>query len=91
MVELQKTKATQKETMTCAVCGGRTEDRLIKYMQDYKGREVIIENVPAEVCTQCGERFIRGDVAEKIQQIVWNRPATPRSKKVPVYEFADVA
>ena len=52
---------------------------------------MIIENVPAEVCTQCGERFIRGDVAEKIQQIVWNRPATPRSKKVPVYEFAEVA
>ncbi len=77
--------------MKCALCKGDTEERLITYIQEYKGRVVIIENVPAEVCTQCGEKFIRPDVAEKIQRLVWEQPAPKRRADVPVYDLAEVA
>ena len=87
MVTIQE----EENAMRCAICKGQTEDRLIRYVQDYKGRLVIIENVPAEVCTQCGEKYIRGDVAKKMQQLVWSRPSPTRSKKVPVYDLAEVA
>jgi len=77
--------------MKCAFCKGNTEERLITYVQEHKGRVVIIENVPAEVCTQCGEKFIGPEVAEKIQRLVWEQPAPKRRANVPVYDLAEVA
>ncbi len=74
--------------MRCAFCKGDTEERLIRYVQEYKGQLVIIENVPAEVCTQCGERLIRPDIAERIQRLVWEQPRPKRQDRVPVYDLA---
>ena len=56
--------------MKCAACKGETSEQLIRYVQDFEGRVVIVENVPADVCAQCGEKYIRPDVAEKIQRLV---------------------
>jgi len=77
--------------MRCAFCKSETEEQLIRYVQEFEGRVVIIENVPAEVCTQCGEKFIRPEVAEKIQRLVWERPPPKRRAEVPVYDLAEVA
>ncbi len=77
--------------MTCAFCKAETEEQLITYVQEYKGRVVIIENVPAEVCTQCGEKLLRPEVGEKIQRLVWEQPAPKRRADVPVYDMAEVA
>jgi YgiT-type zinc finger domain-containing protein len=77
--------------MRCNFCKGETEERLIRYVQDFQGRVVIIENVPAEVCTQCGEQFIRPDVAEKLQKIVWGEVPHPKPVQVDSYDFAEVA
>ncbi len=74
--------------MRCAFCKGDTEEKLIRYVQEYKGQLVIIENVPAEVCTQCGERLIRPDIAERIQRLVWEQPRPKRQDRVPVYDLA---
>ncbi len=77
--------------MRCALCKSDTEERLIRYVQEFDGRVVIIENVPAAVCTQCGEQLIRPDIAEKIQRLVWEQPAPRRNAKVPVYDLSEVA
>ena len=61
--------------MKCAVCKGTVQERLIRYVQDYKGQLIIIENVPAQVCGQCGERLLRPEVATRIQELVWDGPA----------------
>ena len=77
--------------MTCAFCKGEMEGRLVRYMSDFEGRVVIVENVPAEVCTQCGEKLIGPEVVEKIQRLVWEQPSPKRSVEVPVYDFAEEA
>lgn len=77
--------------MKCSLCKGNVEERLIRYVQDFEGRVVIVENVPAEVCTQCGEKYLRSDVAEKVQSLVWDPPSPKRRDEVPVYDLADVA
>ena len=78
--------------MQCPRCKGDVAARLIRYVQEYKGDVIIIENVPAEVCTQCGEPLIRPDVAEKIQKLVWEQPGSKRKKvAVASYDFAEVA
>ena len=77
--------------MTCAFCKGELEERLIRYLSEFEGRVMIIENVPAEACTQCGEKVFRPEVVEKIQRLVWEQPSPKRREEVPVYDLAEVA
>jgi YgiT-type zinc finger domain-containing protein len=75
--------------MTCAFCKGELEERLIRYVSDFEGRVIIVENVPAGVCIQCGEKIIRPEVVERIQRVVWQHPSPRRRAQVPVYDLAD--
>ncbi len=77
--------------MRCALCKGKVKERVITYVQEYRGRVVIIENVPAEVCDNCGEKFLQPAIAKRIQKLVWEGPAPKRKAEVPVYDLADVA
>ena len=77
--------------MRCAFCKGDTEERVIRYVQEFDGRVVIIENVPAQVCTQCGEQLIQPEIAEKVQKIVWGEVPQPKTVEVDSYNFAEVA
>jgi YgiT-type zinc finger domain-containing protein len=80
-----------RDAMRCNVCQANLEERLIRYIQEYDGRVVIIDNVPAEVCVQCGEQFIRPDVAAKIQRLVWGQAGEPKPVEADSYDFAEVA
>ena len=77
--------------MRCTFCKGDTEERVIRYVQEFDGRIVIIENVPAQVCTQCGEQLIRPEIAEKVQKIVWGEVLQPKTVEADSYNFAEVA
>ena len=75
----------------CALCRGDLEERSIRHIMEYEGRIVVVENVPALVCTQCGETVLRPDVAEKLQQIVWGKVPRAGTVEVDSYDFARVA
>jgi YgiT-type zinc finger domain-containing protein len=85
------TTADGSESRRCSACKGALEQRLIRYIQEYQGRVVIIDNVPAEVCTQCGEQFISPEVAKKIQSLVWGQAGEPKPVEADSYDFAEVA
>jgi YgiT-type zinc finger domain-containing protein len=77
--------------MKCVFCRGTLETKLIRYVHEYKGAVIIVENVPAEVCSQCGEPLLHPDVVERIQRIVWEQPSPKRRDSVPVYDLSEVA
>jgi len=81
----------KENNVKCPVCKGTVEERLITYIQEYKGRVIIVENVLAEVCKQCGEKLLRPEIAKQIQTLVWESPAPTRKTEVPVYDLAEVA
>ncbi len=73
----------------CSYCSGQVTERQIDLVRQWKGQFVLIENVPAGVCNQCGERYFWGDVSEAMQKLMdtnENRAIT-RSVEVPVVEF----
>jgi len=41
----------------CLFCQGELELQRVSRAQEYEGRWFVIENLPALVCRQCGERF----------------------------------
>ena len=76
--------------MRCPLCKGETKEALIRYLQELDGRVVIIENVPADICAQCGEQLIKPEIAQKIQSLVWKGTAPKRKTQVPVYDLSEV-
>ena len=71
----------------CSVCHSITLHKNITYTQWYKDGLVAVENVPADVCPNCGEEYFSPDVVDKIQKAIEINHSS-RTLAVPVYELA---
>jgi len=54
--------------MICEFCGSNTINKSVKKQHWLNGKLYIIENVEAEVCTGCGERYFHAAVLDRIDQ-----------------------
>lgn len=64
------------------------EQRTITHVQTFQGQIYVLENVPAEVCVQCGEVLLAPQVLGKIQRLVWSGAEPSRTTQMPVYDLA---
>lgn len=56
--------------MKCLLCNGEMERSTVSYTVDRKGSHLFIEDIPAYVCSQCGERYFEEKEAEAIQNMI---------------------
>ena len=56
--------------MICEFCGGQTEKKKVKRQHWLHGKLYIVENVEAEVCTECGERYFYAKVLDEIDRLL---------------------
>jgi YgiT-type zinc finger domain-containing protein len=73
------------EGETCEYCGGAIVEKRVTLHRKVKGNYVLIENVPAGVCTQCGTRYYAANVLKTIEESVRGRQKVAREVLVPVY------
>jgi YgiT-type zinc finger domain-containing protein len=59
----------------------------VTYTLEVGGSVIIIENVPARVSVETGERYFSPETVERLQQIVWENRTPVRVVETPVYEF----
>jgi YgiT-type zinc finger domain-containing protein len=76
-----------REYSDCFYCGGVVEEQLLPRELRWKGELVVIEDVPMGVCTQCGEKFLKPEVAKSIDRILQAKRKPTRTIQVPVYEY----
>jgi YgiT-type zinc finger domain-containing protein len=78
---------TEPFPMKCSIqgCPGELEGRAITHTVRHKGRLVVIDHVPAEVCRVCGELLLAPEAVRRIQEILETQPNPSRS--VPLYEY----
>ncbi|MEK6563948.1 MAG: type II toxin-antitoxin system MqsA family antitoxin [Candidatus Omnitrophota bacterium] len=74
----------------CMFCGGDIHGKIVTVVKEQKGEVIIIEHVPAGVCSQCGEREYEAEVAAKLEIILREKKRARREKLVPVADFAEV-
>lgn len=57
--------------MGCQVCGS-TEAKLeqVNEVFDIGGRRVLVESIPVQVCTRCGEATFSCETTERIRRMV---------------------
>lgn len=72
----------------CTFCGGRVQERLVTKTCWWGDQLVaIVENVPAGVCDQCGERYYKAHVLKEIETML-RKKETLRSVEIPLASFA---
>ena len=67
-------------------CPGEYQQKTILHTVRHEGQVIVIDNVPAEVCTICGDVLLAPDTVRRLEQLV-RTPAQP-DKTVPLYDFA---
>ena len=71
----------------CDFCDGRlTSRRIREYYRMGKGI-VVIDDVPAYVCSQCGERYFDSTVAEEMRALARGRSRLLRRISFPRVRF----
>jgi len=56
--------------MICEFCGGQTAKKRVKKQHWLHGKLYIVENVEAEVCSECGERYFHAKVLDEIDRFL---------------------
>lgn len=76
------------ETETCEYCSGKIVEKYVTMHRRAKGSYVLIENVPAGVCNQCGTRYYAANVLKMVEESVRGRRKAVREELVPVYSLS---
>jgi len=74
--------------MKCSIeeCPGEYEERLIVHTVRYHGQVIVIDRVPAEVCSVCGDVLLKPETVRRIEALL--RTTTRPAGTVPLYEYA---
>ena len=75
------------EGETCEYCGGSIVEKCVTLHRKARRRYVLLENVPAGVCTQCGTRYYAANVLKTIEETVRGQRRAKREVLVPVYSL----
>ena len=68
----------------CSLCGGGKKQGHTTYTVDLGFGVVVVRNVPAKVCAQCGEEWIDAKVAKQLEKIVNSaRSKQPQLEVIP--------
>jgi YgiT-type zinc finger domain-containing protein len=52
----------------CPICGGSTEAGRTTFTVDYTEGVLVVRNVPATICSQCGEEWIADADADRLER-----------------------
>lgn len=73
----------------CSVCKSTLKQKKITYTQELEGKAYVVSDVPALVCSQCGEQYFSPDTVDRIQQVIeqGEKGKTKPFKQIPVFHF----
>jgi len=77
--------------MKCEFCGGETTPKRVKRQHWLHGKLYIVENVEAEVCTECGERYYHAKVLDAVDAFLSKQHAVEEKLSVEVVRFNQIA
>ncbi|MBU0511815.1 MAG: YgiT-type zinc finger protein [Chloroflexi bacterium] len=70
---------------TCEYCDGNIVEKQVTLHRKVNGHYVLIENVPAGVCAECGTRYYSANVLKMVEESVRGRRQVAREVVVPIY------
>ena len=75
----------------CAVCGCKqSRIDLVDEVFQVDGAYVLVEGIPAKICTRCGEQAVSLKTAEAIRKAVRGGELSGRSIQMQVFDFQTI-
>ena len=76
----------------CYFCKGTVKAERITHIHRWGEQVVILEDVPADVCQQCGEVYFAPAILKVMDRLVENRQREKPKREflVPVYSFSEL-
>ena len=73
--------------MKCSIegCPGEYEQRKIVHTVRHEGHVVVIDHVPAEVCSVCGDVLLKPETIRRIEELL--QTETQPTSTVPLYDY----
>ncbi len=75
------------ESETCEYCGGDIVEKQVTLHRKVKGQYVLIEDVRAGVCIECGTRYYAANVLKTLEVSIHGRRKAKRETVGPVYSL----
>ena len=74
--------------MKCTIvgCPGEYEERKIVHPVRHKNQVIVIDHVPADVYSICGDVLLKPETVRQIENVL--QTATCPTRTVPLYEYA---
>ncbi len=73
--------------MRCVFCGGEVVSKNVTFVYKYSEQLLVIENVPAEVCTRCGEKTYSPETTDQIMAFAKQHFKPVKQVEVPVFDY----
>jgi YgiT-type zinc finger domain-containing protein len=71
--------------MKCDLCDGEYMEKVVARNYKWRGRTVVIEDVPVLVCNRCGDTLIREGTIAAIEELL-GKEVQPQ-EYAPIYHF----
>lgn len=73
--------------MKCSLegCPGDYKKKEILHTVRYQGQVVVVDNIPAEVCTICGDVLLEPETVQYIEELL--ETSSQPAEMVPLYEY----
>lgn len=74
----------------CLYCQGKLEERYVNRLQEYQGQWILLENLPALVCTQCGEQYYTPQTHDFVVHLLQRQPQPTRLDTMRIYDVTQL-
>ena len=75
--------------MKCTLCNGDLKKDNIKLDLWVDDELVIVEDIPADVCDQCNEKYVSAEVSKEIDKLLKNRSNAKKKIEVLVLKWGE--
>ncbi|HFD40313.1 MAG TPA: YgiT-type zinc finger protein [Anaerolineae bacterium] len=75
---------------TCYFCGGQVVEKRIEHLHRWGRQIILLQDVPAEVCEQCGEVYFSPWVLDMMDRITLEQTKPKAALTVPIFALPDV-
>lgn len=75
----------------CDYCGGSVREKCVTVDLRIKNKLFVFDNVPVGVCRKCGERYYRGPVLERLEELARHKKFFKEKIQTPRFDLAEAA
>ena len=72
----------------CYFCRGQVIPKRVRHVHEWGERVLIFEDVPAEVCQQCGEVYFGPEALKMMDEVTLGQNEAATYLRVPVFSMA---